>query len=200
MSIRGETQILFFITARHKNLTYILWPHNLVVSHNSLRYVDITYYNDKSRVLSRTHQHINGWMILNNIHEKLQATLWDTINWTTLRHFRLVDLFTARNYLFYSYYYSVIQQSVVPSTSLHSRVFSDLQKYINFSLSTAQPDIDCISHCNPNPKESEMNQVCFEKMTNEIATARDTIPITKYFLSNAQRALWSKTEIITDLM
>lgn len=75
MSIRGETQILFFITARHKNLTYILWPHNLVVSHNSLRYVDITYYNDKSRVLSRTHQHINGWMILNNIHEKLQPTL-----------------------------------------------------------------------------------------------------------------------------
>lgn len=104
--------------------------------------------------------------------------LWDTINWTTLRHFRLVDLFTAWNYLFYSYYFSVIQQSVVPSTSLPSRVFSDLQKYINFSLSTAQPDIDCISHCNP--KESEMNQVCFEKMTNEIATARDTIPITKY--------------------
>lgn len=41
MSIRVETQILFFITTRHKHLTYISWPHNLVVSHNSLSYVDI---------------------------------------------------------------------------------------------------------------------------------------------------------------
>lgn len=200
MSIRGETQILFFITARHKNLTYILWPHNLVVSHNSLRYVDITYYNDKSRVLSRTHQHINGWMILNNIHEKLQPTLCASCEIQliglpcTLSSGR--SLYSSKLFILLLLFFGY----PTISRSLHSRVFSDLQKYINFSLSTAQPDIDCISHCNPNPKESEMNQVCFEKMTNEIATARDTIPITKYFLSNAQRALWSKREIITDLM